>query len=184
MKTVAILYGWSEGPWHTKKLATHLKAEGFNIINDVKTADVILAHSLGCYMLPANVKAKKIVLIGIPYWPGRSIVDSLIHNLRLEAKQRRGFTWWLNRSIHAAFYILLRSPYTIKGLRKRSKLKFNLPPKNTDVVLIRNELDGFCHPDIQKLIPKLSKYSLKQLPGGHEDWWINPKTYVDILKKL
>ncbi len=183
MKTVAFRYGWSEGPWHTKQFEKLLNSKGFDVMNDTRKADVVVAHSLGCFMLPAKMEAKRVILIGIPYWPGKSVIKSLTNNLRHEAKQKKGFIWWLKRSIHAAYYATLRAPYTFSGLRKRSKLRFNLPSDPSGVIMIRNELDGFCHPDIQKILPQTAKYRLINVGGGHEDWWINPAPYVDLILK-
>ena len=185
MKNVAFLYGWSEGKWHTKEFAKQLKRNRFKISDNTETADVIIAHSLGCYLLPKEPKAKLIMLIGLPYWPGRPVLKSMQMNLKHEASMKHSMIWWLRRSAWATFYVLKKMRTNYKTLKRRAKGDLRLPALSTasQPIMIRNQLDPFTHPKIQELLPATKKYKLIELPGGHEDWWINPKPYIDLLTK-
>lgn len=66
MKTVTILHGWAGGWWHTREFTKELGRNDFEVIKDARIADVILAHSTGCYRLPEVSKAKLVVLHGAP----------------------------------------------------------------------------------------------------------------------
>ena len=51
----------------------------------------------------------------------------------------------------------------------------------TATVVIRNRDDTFCTPDLQAL-PFKEKISFLELPGQHDDCWINPKPYADVVQ--
>lgn len=185
MKTVAILHGWSEGQWHTKKLIRELEKLGFKLTKDIENADVIVAHSIGTFMLPEKIAAELVVLIGVPFWSGKSVLESFTENLRLEKAKSHGRKWWFIRSAWAMLYAVKRAPYTYRALRKRAEAELSLPMTTgkTTIIMVRNRLDSFSHPNIQNLLPQTKKYKLIELPGGHEDWWLSPQKYVDLIVK-
>jgi hypothetical protein len=182
---VAILYGWSEGKWHSKQLVKELEDRGFKLVKNVEKADIIIAHSLGTLLIPEKITAKFIMLVGIPYWPGQPIIKSFKENLKYEASRKYGLSWWLRRSGWATYYVLKKLGGHYRTLRRRAKNDLGLPAPSKDrrIILIRNQLDTFMHPDIQELLPVTKNYTLIKLPGGHEDWMLRPKKYIEILLK-
>ena len=114
-KRVAIIYGWAEGPWQSKKFIKELKGAGFAIEENPIEADVLFAHSAGCYLIPPTIKARLLVLDGLPYWPGRSMASGVVHKLISELRylrRNRGLTWWLNKIAHNGWYIISRPQKT------------------------------------------------------------------------
>lgn len=182
MKTVAFVYGWSEGGWQSRIFRSRLKKRG---IAEAKAeqADIIIAHSSGCYLVPNENKAKLIVLIGLPYWPKRSLITSGVINTALGLKYHRAggsVTWWLNKLSHNFWYMLARPSATYYAYAKHSAS--HLPDgKNKKVLLVRNKNDAFCHPDIQKLLPKTKNYKLVEMPGDHEHCWLHPEKYIELI---
>ena len=65
-KKVGIVYGWAEGPWEAKQFIQQVKISGYEVTQDLVSADILIAHSLGCFLIPANSRAKLILLIGMP----------------------------------------------------------------------------------------------------------------------
>jgi hypothetical protein len=184
MKTFAILRGWANGPWHTGQFIDGLEALGFRQINDPSNADVIFAHSLGCFMFPKEYRAKLILITGLPYWPHKSILTSLMQNLRVEIRDGKTTSRkWSKRLPRQLMYIFRDFVYTIKAMSNRRKLL--LPENSPDVhiVMVRNKDDVFCHPDIQEILPITKSYRYIELPNGHDDCWVNPKPYIDLLSK-
>jgi hypothetical protein len=64
LPAVCILYGTAEGPTHSRTLRQLLEHKGFRITEDPRTADIILAHSGGYFLIPADTRDKIILLVG------------------------------------------------------------------------------------------------------------------------
>jgi hypothetical protein len=185
MKTVAIVPGWSEGPWQSRKFRQLLKGSGFKVTKNVRDADIILAHSAGCFWIPINIRAALILLVGPNYWPGRSYFMAAVLNTVGGLKHHRAngsVIWWATKLLHNTWYILSR-PLTTLRLFKHVTEE-NLPFDGArKILLIRNQRDSFCHPDIQELLPKTKGYKFLEFEGDHEDCWLNPQPYVDLIQK-
>lgn len=186
MKTVIILHGWAGGWWHTREFTKELGRNDFEVIKDARIADVILAHSTGCYRLPEVSKAKLVVLHGPPYWPSRSILHRLFrkkgHDIGLRIKDR-GLVFTLNRFIWEIIYVIIKPSYTFIALKNHRHLHFLDLLENKKVILIRNEDDYFCSPEIEEAIKEYENVRYVSLPGGHDDFMTNPQPYIDLLLK-
>jgi hypothetical protein len=183
-KTVAFIYGWSEGPWHSKNLESKLAEAGINTISQINKADIIFCHSTGCYLIPKKAIAKKVILVGLPYWPDRSLIFSgllkIIEDFH-RSKKDMGLKWWMNKTLHNLWYMLIYPRDTIFVATKHRVE--NLPdPKKRRVVLIRNNDDPFCHPNIKSILSQAKKYNLIRLPAGHDDCWSAKQIYIDLIK--
>jgi hypothetical protein len=185
MPTVAIIPGWSESSWHSKILEKKLAQEGLIKSQDLAKADIIFCHSTGCYLIPKNTKAKLIVLVGLPYWPNRSLIYSGIIKIGEDFKNTKkdmGVMWWLNKTLHN-FWYMVKYPRDTVLVATKHQVK-NLPdPAKHKILLIRNIDDRFCHPKISKILDKTKGYQLIELPGGHDDCWTGKQVYADLIKK-
>lgn len=83
---VFIGYGGFEGSWHGKKLRSALVDRGFSISRNCSDAEIIIAHSGGCFLVPESNCANIMILVGFPYWPGKSIASRIRHKTRIEDK--------------------------------------------------------------------------------------------------
>lgn len=52
-KTVALIPGFTEGKWHTKRFKRALVRRGYHFVLQADHADIVIAHSGGCYEIPA-----------------------------------------------------------------------------------------------------------------------------------
>ena len=97
-QTVAVIPGFGEGAWHQKRLLNAFEKLGYIAEADAAQADIIIAHSAGCFYLPKVRPQQQVVLIGPPYWPGRSVLSSFIRKGHHDiiANFHRGTLWfWL-----------------------------------------------------------------------------------------
>lgn len=187
MKKVCILYGWAEGTWQAKKMVNRLQDSGYAVVNDQHEADIIVAHSTSCYLLSKRITAHTIMLIGLPYWPGRNLLVCSIKKLIEDYHYTRrsdGFMWWINKSMHGIWYFISTPKMTYDVITKRSPTQLPLAKQGMNIILIRNQADTFCHPHIQEKLPGTAKYDFRTLPRGHDDCWSNPQIYIDILTNL
>ncbi|MBI2592163.1 hypothetical protein HYW36_01670 [Candidatus Saccharibacteria bacterium] len=185
-KTVAILHGWAGGKWHVRRFVKALKDSGFELGTRQANADIIVAHSTGCYRLKENTDAKLVVLIGPPYWPSKSILHRLLrkkghdthHQLRNE-----GVLFTINKLLFEIIYVIIKPSYSFIALKHHRYLHCLDLLENKEVILIRNEEDYFCSPEIKDRLKKYSNVRYIELPGGHDDFMTNPKPYIDLLLK-
>jgi hypothetical protein len=184
MATIAFIPGWSEGSWQSKILEEKLRKVKIYKNQKLEEADILFCHSTGCYLVPKNAKAKLIILVGLPYWPERSLIYSGFLKVGedfLNTKKDMGVMWWLNKTFHNLWYMFKYPRDTILVATKH-KVE-NLPSDGKHkVILVRNRDDRFCHPDINKILKQAEKYEFVNLPAGHDDCWSGKQKYIDLIK--
>ena len=182
-RTIAIIYGFSEGKLTGRALRGELEKRGFQVIRDARKANIVIAHSGGCFMVPPDTRAKLVLLVGISYWPKRWWIISVSKKLALEIqhfRQEYTFGQWLRKFAVNAWY----SANVFQNIRMLRAWKFcgdiwKLPAATT--VAIRNHDDVFCTDNLSSL-PFQENISFLELPGQHDDLWLQPKQYVDIVQ--
>lgn len=180
---VCIVYGLNEGPTMGKPLVSVCEKAGFEIVDNPAEADLIFAHSGGCLLIPPDNRAKAIVMVGLPFWPGRPwIVSTLVkiwregrsyhHNHRLKQ-------WLIKWTHHFRYAAGLKSGWRMAVNRAFDK------PWNADrhEIILRNHYDAYCTPNVHRL-PFNGPRTFISLPGGHDDCWDNPKPYLRLLQLL
>jgi hypothetical protein len=183
MLNVAIKEGWAGGEWFTRLLRQQLAASGYTV-TDVQHADAVIAHSTACYDLTAKSPATVYLLIGPPYWPGKSIFSRMFAKKRADnrtVRQKQGRSYWLNKTLHETLYIFAKPAYTSTALKKNGSLGFLSELKQKSVYLVRNQNDYFCSADIQAALAAYPNVTYVALPGEHDDYYTNPQPYIDLL---
>lgn len=180
-RTICILYGINEGPFMGKRFTVACKAAGLQVIADPERADVLFAHSGGCYVIPKYVRAERILLSGLPYWPGRPWLQAtalkVLHEWQLSRRQQALATWAVKWLYHALYAFNFKA-----AIRMALNRNFNHPWNSTkSQLIIRNQDDTYCSPDVLRA-PFNGPRTFLSLPGGHDDCWINPTRYIDLLR--
>jgi hypothetical protein len=179
--SVAIVYGFAEGKYHGRKLRAALRGQGLKIVG-LDEADVILAHSAGCYLVPEQARAKIILHIGYTYWPGRKLMTSLKYLLAAEYHQY-GLLLWLVRCAINDLY-MLNLAQTIRTVRSWGTRGTYLDRHHqARLVFIRNRDDSYTHPDALWSLAGTNHTSIT-LPGSHNHIWDDPEPYVNLLKSV
>jgi hypothetical protein len=177
--TVAIVYGLNEGPFMGRRLCRALQNAGFAVTRDVVMADVIIAHSGGCFVL-APRPGQHVVMVGLPYWPGRSIAGALARKVMGDIKthHRAGeLSYWLHKTLwNMVYFWNMRS--NIRMLKGRARGVFWLYP---NVTLVRYSHDPMCTPDRSLLRFKYEPVFI-DLPGYHDDCWLRPEPIVGVVQ--
>ncbi|MDO8591433.1 MAG: hypothetical protein Q7R60_00710 [bacterium] len=186
MKTVAILHGWAGGWWHAREFTQVLNENGLRVIKNASAADVIFAHSTGCYRVPEDNKAELIILQGPPYWPSKSILHRLFmkkgHDIKLRVRDR-GILFTVNKFIWEVIYVVIKPGYMFVAVKNHRYLHFLDLLKDKKAILVRNEEDYFCSPEIEEAIKEYKNVRYVSLPGGHDDFMTNPQPYIDLIRK-
>jgi hypothetical protein len=179
-KSICILYGFCEGPRIGKRFEDAVRSANFRITRDPQQADVIVAHSGGCFILPKAHHAQLILLIGLPYWPGKSIATALLEKIRLDIsthRQNRSLAQWLRKTTWNSWYFWNTANNRRMLLGKRTGEHWQA----THAMLVRNRNDVTCTPDPEDLHFEHPP-ALLSLFGQHDDCWIHPETYLAIIQ--
>jgi len=186
MSSVAVIDGFAEG-WQTSKIFREaIERAGYQVTKEAGTADVIVAHSAGCFFLPDTHKGQLVFLVGPPYWPGRPVLVSLVQKLWRDFvyRKREGrLGYWAKKHLWSLLYILTDIPHTIKLTFFVRHHDFRSRLQHTDFILVRNRDDSFCTPDIESIPFGNKKIGYHELPGEHDDLWANPGPYVKLIAK-
>jgi hypothetical protein len=184
MPSVHIIPGFAEGPWHSKQFRAELTKAGYQLTEDEHQADIIVSHSAGCYFLPAPDKEQTIILIGPPYWPGKSLTGRMARKVWYDYKARKTehkLGYFLTKTFWNVFYFCGDIRLGLLIASNTRKNNFYRALKKQNVMIIRNDDDAWCQPDI---VGRLKSDHLVCLPGEHDDCWIRPEPYVAILKSI
>jgi hypothetical protein len=189
LPTVCILYGLAEGPAHSRILRQLLEHIGFRITKNAYEADILLAHSGGYFLIPANNHDKLILLIGpCNGYRGRSMFLTQIKKVLVDldySVKHRLFMLWLYKSFWHAIYLAYKqrtNSVMYRGSRRLGKVLPKLNPKLLSVILYRNDPWSW-HGNRDELL-KLEQACLISHSGLHDDLWMHPEQYVAILQYL
>ena len=186
MKTIAIIHGWAGGPQITKYFTQALQKDGFEVIEDHSKANIIFAHSAGCYKLPNQIKAQLIVFQGPPYWPGRNIFSRITsHSVHDTAQTARvfGLGYLVSRRLWETYYVLRHPSVTFVAIRNNKKLDFLAGHPDSKKLVVRNRDDKLCSPEIKRRVQDYQNVKYAELPGLHDDYIRHPGPYVELIKE-
>lgn len=185
MNRVAFVHGWAEGAWSASKFSRAFEEAGFEVTNDVRRTDIIISHSAGCYFVADYPAAKLVVLIGLPLWPGKPIIVSLLQKLFLEVLEHRRdkLLWYIKKLAHNTWDIATKPTSLFQFLINRRRQKLPITKTGQKIILIRNSNDRFSSPKACQQIARQNGYQLIEVAGLHDDCWINPEKYVEIVSK-
>lgn len=174
--TYAICYGFIGGPLHSRRFDKLMGRAGYAKTKPDQ-ADIVIAHSAGCWLLPDDARPQLVIYVGMPL------------------TMVRGRWKWFKLNLIG----LKREP--LRGL------KIRLVGNYYALAQFRRNLDIFRHPKIGQPIiidgvptvfiankddawPVLSDYtayinehgwSFLSLPGTHDDIWEHPERYTEII---
>lgn len=179
--TFAINYGFASGPVHSKKLRKLAAQAGFKPAPITK-ADIVIAHSAGCWLLPSDIRPKLIIYVGMPLATGRAQHIWLRANL---ASFKEGNTRHnLSTRVKNTYYGL-RQPRRNLRIVREAKHKIGHPTlfSNVLAVFIANRRDLWPKSDTrQAALLAEQQWAFISLPGNHDDIWEKPERYVAIME--
>jgi hypothetical protein len=182
--TVAILHGFCEGPRLSAELERALATKGFALTSDAANADIIIAHSGGCWIVPPNARAQTIVLVGLTFWPGKPLATrmtrKIIRDIATSKRQHRLKAFGAKTLQNGRYFWQMQRNVQMFRARDGRGLQTLHAQR---VIVLRNRNDAFCTSDIYNWQP-LSNAAFVSLPGEHDDIWQRPKRYVDVLSSI
>ncbi|HEV7454705.1 MAG TPA: hypothetical protein VGO07_05595, partial [Candidatus Saccharimonadales bacterium] len=142
-------------------------------------ADIIIAHSGGCFVLDPRPE-QRIIMIGVPYWPDRSIFKSLCIKIASDFYHHHHqgeLVFWLHKTGWNAVYSLkIRTHFRmLRGRARGAHWQYK------NVTVARNIHDAMCTPDLSRL-PFTTPQNFVELPGHHDECWVDPNPVVELVQ--
>ena len=174
----AISYGLSDGNLHSQKLRKQLTESGF-IPASLQVADIVIAHSAGCWLIPEGAAPRLVIYVGMCLNNDRP-ANTWRKNFSMIIKQRP-WNYVFNILPKNIFYFLVGPLRNINIIRKAKYLQ-PIIFSNIPAIFIANRYDPW--PQDSKLNEYLKRktWTFISLPGTHYDIWDNPTRYVEIIK--
>lgn len=186
MKTISIIHGWAGGKWHTADFENELEKAEFNIIEDSRKSDIIFAHSAGCYKIPSSNQARLVVLIGVPYWPGKSILKRFFIKTAsdgTEIARLFGYRYASMKLLWQVVYGLAHPEMAFAALKNHDRLNFFSKLEEKKVIVIHNQNDVYSSSGLRAVLKNKANLKYIDVPGLHDDYYTNPRLYVDLIIK-
>lgn len=175
----AISYGLAGGNLHSRHFRKAMVEAGFQHVAKDE-ADIIIAHSAGCWLIPKNSSPQLVLYVGMPLANQKPSVtwrkalksgysnNSLRRNLKISSKN--------------TFYSLTQPRRNIRIIRQAS----NFEPstfKGARNIFIANHFDPWPQgPKLGSFIDD-HNWAFLNLEGSHDNIWDNPERYVAIIKQ-
>ncbi len=164
-KTFAVIYGIAEGNFHARKFISTCASHGLTL-SDTEDADIIFAHSGGCFVVPVETNAK-ILLIGVSPWNGINTFACLIKKLQSEPPTLIELFWHV-------VYLLAKPRHNYRMLKRK-----DLPNSKKSQVIWNK--DDVYFPQSKAMLLEAKCYRVHTFDGGHDDIWHNPAKYIELV---
>jgi hypothetical protein len=165
MKTFAIVYGFAEGDYHARKFIAACSTAGLERTSP-SNADIIFAHSGGCFVVPSNPH-NTTILVGVSPWKDISTFACLAKKIRTDRPTAAELFW------HAC-YIFAKPLHAYRMLVNKTLIG------STNVIVICNKNDPYFPKEKAKLLESQG-YKVTSFLGGHDDIWHNPAKYIELV---
>jgi hypothetical protein len=187
--TVAILYGFAEGPLVSGNFRKLLRRKGFKVTTDPAHADIIVTHSGGVYYLPEQMEGKTLLIVAPTYWrPYGSLVKASLVKLIKEmryAAMKGHFLAWLKKAAANGMYVVVKLPGSFGMWRAAKSGGLEMPVhKARRIGVVSHHGDSWSGYIEKVALDNYVPYCLISNCGSHDDIWLHPKDYVAVIQYL
>jgi hypothetical protein len=187
MPTFAIIYGFGEGPLLSKKLRRTFERHDWEHTDDVSNADVIITHSGGSLLIPAQFAAKAILIIAPTAGYRGAIVANVLRKVALDYKLA-----WRQRDVHSCVgrycvnigYSIAKPRHVAAMWREahnQPERKLQLPAVRTGTIVFRDDPWG---KHLHESVLQQSQHTFMSYDRPHDDLWKNPQDYLPVIQYL
>lgn len=175
--TYAIVQGLFGRPSQGKKLGGLLERKGLRPARSAERADVIIAHSAGCWLIPEHARARLVIWDGAPLAEerGRTFrqANLLIHKHLSPGRS----IMHLSRN---AYYGLRHVRQNIRIVRMSKQAGLSVRP-GTTYVFITNRYDPWPRSKQLDEFLETKDWAFISMPGTHDAIWRHPEYYAQVI---
>lgn len=178
----AYSYGFTEGKVHSRKLTALLKKAGYTLSDNPASADIIIAHSAGCWYKLDQLDPRLIIYVGMPLPTKRAGSIWLQANkMSFKALLKQGKFFRLLKSICFNAGYMLRHPLRNLDIIRKAEHALPVSFNNALTVFVMNRYDPWPQSNrLTKLIGS-EPWSFVSLSGMHNNLWHEPEKYVKLI---
>lgn len=174
----AISYGLGGGPVHAKEFVHRLKSFGYQPAT-IQSADIIIAHSGGCWLIPVDARPKLVIYVGMPLaqeqprqtWQAAKGAMVKYGNLKHTVKT----TVWNS-------YYSIRQPRRNLGMIKMAKTAQPVIFPGCPTVFVANQHDPWTKSKNMQNYLRDFDWAFVSMPGAHDDIWEHSKRYTSLTR--
>jgi hypothetical protein len=174
----AIIYGLNGGSLPGRKLSRLFKEAGWKPAKQAGEADLIIAHSAGCWLIPPSAEPKLVMYVGMPLaqaTPRRTWAAA-----NKVAFQKGGIKHSLKIRAQNAYY-QVRQPRRNLGIIRRAKTAQPVIFPKAQSIFIANRHDPWLKSETLQTYLDNQEWAFISLPGVHDDIWKHPERYAAII---
>lgn len=182
-QTYYIAYGFLGGALTGIRMRRLLRKSGYKRSRFLADADIVLAHSAGCWELN-NIKIARLVfLVGLPLAePSLKLSSYNAQQMTKIALANRHYLHILGVRLNNLVYGLFQPRRNLSIIRNISQLQAVFQaPKATQIVCIANRHDPWPRADNMQSLIDEEPWAFISLGGSHDDIWEHPDRYVEII---
>jgi hypothetical protein len=181
--TFAISYGFLGGSLSGRLFCSKMTKAGFEQADPSK-ADIVIAHSAGCWDLKSTKNVKLLMLVGMPL-----IKPVASNSFRVNMARFRTIltSKYIFRGLQVAlfnlYYVLRQPGRNLAIIHKAKQLQAeHKVPEAWQVIYVTNKSDPWTQSN-EKLQGYMNtcKWSFISLTGSHDNIWEQPDKYVAII---
>jgi hypothetical protein len=176
-RTFAFCFGFMEGKGHSRQLRKLLLKAGFQLA-PLTQADIIIAHSAGCALIPKQATPKLVIYTGMPLILARPKSTWVKVSLprRKDGSLRHGLIIRVRNS-----YYTVRHIKRNVGIMRDPRIAQPVIFPKVQSVFIANRHDPWPKgAELNRLIDE-QPWAFLSLPGAHENLWHEPERYIPII---
>jgi hypothetical protein len=147
---------------------------------------VVIAHSGGCYHVALGLRQEQLlVLIAPPYWPGRSLLlrsQSMTLQMLRAIRPGNEPIKQANKTLHNIFFLFWHAGKNLAILHRARKYDLEQELRHPKTILVRNQNDPWLTPNFRDLQRFNKQLKLIELPGDHDDIWLHPEPYINLIE--
>lgn len=174
--TYYISYGFFGGPIHARRFMKGLMDRGYQAAAE-GTADIIVAHSAGCWLIEPDAPAKLVVYIGMPLTMARARSAWLAANVN--SFRHNPVRNILGRAKNT-FYAIAQPRRNWDILKNPRIGKPTVLPAAQALFIVNRQDPWPTGSRLQELI-QAKDWTFVSFPGGHDDLWEDSTKYVELI---
>ncbi|MDB5169448.1 MAG: hypothetical protein JWO41_804 [Candidatus Saccharibacteria bacterium] len=177
--TYYISYGILGGSLKGKIMRRQLNKAGMAPVKSATEADIIIAHSAGCWLIDPRAHPRLVFYVGLPLRAANlkmfMTATRTINQYSVGPRHRFNHAWW---GLFYGFSRAKRNLYIIRHAKTATISDFS----DAQQVMIGNRYDPWLETPRMSELMDSKPWAFVSLSGSHDNIWEEPEKYCEIIE--